>query len=528
MFLSLTLIAERIHLPPDMIMVHDSSRRKYQDIMFYPEFPEQLSQPFSPDILYLSSGFPPSLPAGMQLPDFICIVKPEEFQQAESSVKQLPCSCLLLGTSLSMEGIFNEIHSRILFLRKQIDIFKMALYTQQSLQKLIEMIFDIMGNPAYLVDSSFKVLAIDRSHDMRDLSAAWRRLEDEGYLPFDLVSSLINSKELSAMEAEERAVVVNSRYFYVPFINYNLKQYGKIKGHLFIAGMKKSICQSDIELAEYLGGYVLQLLLRSTRFQNERGDYYEHFMRDLFSGKLTNPKPIRQQMLSLGALPEEFFTVAVLHTSSEHGLSDERIASQMERCGGAKSVFYQDKIATLFNYRKQPDAQSLHSALKRISTELNCEIGVSDTFQGFYDLHTYYMQAEWALTCPASIRLKESCPMIRYYRDYAVHHILYVFSKNEKWKLTAFPELLALKKYDQDNHTELLKTLYSYLIHERSTGITAQELHIHRNTLAYRMERISEICGFPLDNPAVRQRLILSLKAMELFDTEELSSFPAD
>ena len=52
-------------------------------------------------------------------------------------------------------------------------------------------------------------------------------------------------------------------------------------------------------------------------------------MRDLFSGKLTNPKPIRQQMLSLGALPEEFFTVAVLHTSSEHGLSDERIASQM-------------------------------------------------------------------------------------------------------------------------------------------------------------------------------------------------------
>ncbi len=144
MFLSLTLIAERIHLPPDMIMVHDSSRRKYQDIMFYPEFPEQLSQPFSPDILYLSSGFPPSLPAGMQLPDFICIVKPEEFQQAESSVKQLPCSCLLLGTSLSMEGIFNEIHSRILFLRKQIDIFKMAVYTQQSLQRLIEMIFDIM------------------------------------------------------------------------------------------------------------------------------------------------------------------------------------------------------------------------------------------------------------------------------------------------------------------------------------------------------------------------------------------------
>ena len=190
----------------------------------------------------------------------------------------------------------------------------------------------------------------------------------------------------------------------------------------------------------------------------------------------------------------------------------------MERCGGAKSVFYQDKIATLFNHRKQPDARSLDHALKRISTELNCEIGVSDTFQGYYDLHTYYMQAEWALTCPSSARLKEVCPMIRYYRDYAVHHMLYVFSKNKKWKLMTVPELLTLKKYDQDNHTELLKTLYLYLIYERSAGITAQELHIHRNNLAYRMERISEICGFQLDDPAVRQRLTLSLKAMEMFD----------
>ena len=40
------------------------------------------------------------------------------------------------------------------------------------------------------------------------------------------------------------------------------------------------------------------------------------------------------------------------------------------------------------------------------------------------------------------------------------------------------------------------------------------------------MERVSEICGIQMDNPAVRQRLILSLKAMEMFDTEEFKQFP--
>ncbi len=511
MFLTLTLIAERIHLEKGEMYLRGSCQKKYQEIMFYPG---NVPVPLSPDILYLSRGIPPTCGQEDQLQGLICIAGTDQFSSMKEQVQKLPCSCLLLGTDFSMEDIFNLINGRISFLRRQMDIFRTAVYTQQSLQKLIEMIFDIMGNPAYLVDSSFKVLAIDRNHDMRNLSAAWRRLEDEGYLPFDLVSSLISSGELSLMESGKKAVLVNSRYFYVPFINYNLIHYGKIKGHLFIAGMKKTISKSDIELAEQLGDYVLELMQRSSGFQNKRGDYYEHFMRDLFSGRLTDQDSIRRQMNSLGAHEEDYFTVAVLHTSSEHGLSDERIASQMERCSGAKPVFYQDKIAALFRHGKKSAIGSLGKDLKRLSAELHCEIGVSDTIHGFYDLHTCYLQGEWALTCPDFLKKSGTYPLIRYYKDYAVQHVLHVFSKNDRLKALIAPELFLLHQYDQDNHTELLHTLYVYLLHERSALLTSRLLHIHRNTLAYRMNKISELCGFLLEDGAVRQRLLLALEAM--------------
>lgn len=495
MLFSLTLLADRIRPETGLIYVHETQPDKYRNLLLYSE---QVSRCPAPEVLYLSDEFPDERDAENRAPGMVCVVKPAGFAGARAQVRQFSGNCLLLGTEAPLADVFNEILSRMFFLRRQMDIFKTAVYTQQSLQKLIEMIFDIMGNPAYLVDSSFKVLAIERKRDMRYLSAAWKRLEDDGYLPFDLVSNLINSGELFDMETNEKPVVVNSRYFYVPFINYNLKQHGKIKGHLFIVGMKKKFLKSDIELAEYLGDFVLELLLRSSRFQNERGDYYEHFMRDMFSGKLMEQTPIRQQMASLGLYPEEYFTVAVLHTSAEHGLSDERIASQLERCSGAKPVFYQDKIAALFPHGNKPDGDAFAESLKQISRELDCEIGVSDTFQGFYDLHTYYVQAEWALTCTSLTSFTGLQPMIRHYGCYAARHVVYGFSRKEQWKALVDPRLLPLHRYDQDTHGELVRTLHIYLLQERSVMEASRLLHIHRNTLAYRMDKIRQMCGFRL------------------------------
>ena len=41
---------------------------------------------------------------------------------------------------------------------------------------------------------------------------------------------------------------------------------------------------------------------------------------------------------------------------------------------------------------------------------------------------------------------------------------------------------------------------------------TAKRLHIHRNTLLYRMDRIKEISGLDLDNPETRLAVYLALR----------------
>lgn len=71
-----------------------------------------------------------------------------------------------------------------------------------------------------------------------------------------------------------------------------------------------------------------------------------------------------------------------------------------------------------------------------------------------------------------------------------------------------------LKEYDQTHNTELLATLEIYLDEGESMQKTAARLHIHPNTLAYRLKRMIEIMEVDLSVPSQKFMIYLDLKLM--------------
>ena len=74
----------------------------------------------------------------------------------------------------------------------------------------------------------------------------------------------------------------------------------------------------------------------------------------------------------------------------------------------------------------------------------------------------------------------------------------------------------ALLDYERDQHGELLQTLEAFFDCNGNLARTSESIHVHRNTLLYRLSRISQICHIDLDDPDTRLSLWLAIKLHRL------------
>lgn len=85
---------------------------------------------------------------------------------------------------------------------------------------------------------------------------------------------------------------------------------------------------------------------------------------------------------------------------------------------------------------------------------------------------------------------------------------------------TLHPALKILRSYDDEHHTDFYETLRIYLKKERNIAETARTLHLHRNTLLYRLKRLGELVPDDLNNDEVRLHLLLSFEIAQKYEDE--------
>jgi purine catabolism regulator len=74
----------------------------------------------------------------------------------------------------------------------------------------------------------------------------------------------------------------------------------------------------------------------------------------------------------------------------------------------------------------------------------------------------------------------------------------------------------SLIEYDRVNNASMLETLASYFGNNRSMAACAEALHIHRQTLKYRIGRIQEITGRDMSDISQQTELYLAVQTWKL------------
>ena len=152
-------------------------------------------------------------------------------------------------------------------------------------------------------------------------------------------------------------------------------------------------------------------------------------------------------------------------------------------------------------------------ALRLHGVELHC--GVGRPARGMDNLRQSFREALNGVQINDELRMP---PCATFFGNASLFTLLR--SQKSPQELARFCEswLADLIAYDERQRSDLLETLRTYFANNGNTALTAKELRIHRNTLAYRLNRIAEITRLDLEDADVRLNLHLALKALDVIN----------
>ncbi len=150
---------------------------------------------------------------------------------------------------------------------------------------------------------------------------------------------------------------------------------------------------------------------------------------------------------------------------------------------GIMTIAFEDEHSIAQNDDRK---KKLSDFLKRIDMPLAYSSVFSDMFQAA----TYKAQAMFAL------EHRQENDMIIDYKDVQLLDLLYQVPRSSLADYCS-PEILQVQEYDDLHGSDYLKTIAAYITQGGSGKSAAASLHIHRNTLHYRMEQLA--CNFHID-----------------------------
>jgi PucR family transcriptional regulator, purine catabolism regulatory protein len=154
-------------------------------------------------------------------------------------------------------------------------------------------------------------------------------------------------------------------------------------------------------------------------------------------------------------------------------------------------------------------AERLRERLAGLLGEARLTIGVGRHHPGIAGLALSYREADQALAIGRALLGGGRCV---HFEHLGVQRLLFQLRDNPELA-SFYDDLLGkLQAHDERQGAELVNTLEAFFEWNGNHVRTAQSLHLHRNTLLYRLDRAKTVLGVDLDDAETRLALQVALK----------------
>ena len=476
--------------------------------------------------------------------DVLYIVRAEDLPDAEQpqvlaceaqTEKMLPASMVVIGNPPA--SWFDSICSMIL-VPAEADIFEIyeivnlvfhrarswntdmqnIINTHGSLKELCAAAEEYFRNPLFIHNPNFYILACNTHMDGMD---PWQMDERTGQpmLSAELINGFkMNPEYIDTLnKVGSQIYPIDSTGYRVMYVNL-WDDYGRYEGRICIDEIKTAFQPGQMAALEHFGRMAM-VLMHQRNFQTLPFEKpFERLITEMVAGKKGSPKYLEGILDAQGWKMNDTYRVFKM----ELDWRDRQTSSIINTCNYIEgtisechAIQIENSILVILNCTKTArQYDEIIQILNRIVRETILLTGISNTFEDFSNLAYYVQQASLALQYG---KKKNPTIWIHRFEQYVMDYCFDMVCKELPREFICSPQIMKVRMYDQEKHTELYDTLKTYVNCMLNAEQAAKELYIHRSTLFYRLKKIREISGIDLNEP---ENMFYIQFSMHLLETD--------
>ncbi|WP_414733310.1 PucR family transcriptional regulator [Acetobacterium carbinolicum] len=397
-----------------------------------------------------------------------------------------------------------------------------ALLSCGGLQHIIDIAYEVLGNPMFVSDMGYNVVAFNKNAEVGDPSWPSTAPEEE-FDAYERIKKLNDSGVFERLYSSESPCIEEFDYSPTRWMAHKIAINDKNIGHIAVVEAKKAFEPMDFGLLELLCSVVASELQKEPIQSSQLYSEVEHFLIGILEERIFSAEIIQKQGKKLGLYAKEHLCLVTVSSElkTEKGMSLSYVKSIINRIlGTEKSILYQNKITVLLTSdKKEVVSDGAKSKLIEFLNSNQMKAGVSPYFQDLAGLKSHYNQSVKALELGIAMNPEES---LYYYEAYACYHLFEIVAGQTGLKDFCNTALTDLMGYDQQYKTNYCHNLCIHLQHDGNVTKTARYFKIHRNSMKYRIKKIEEIMAVSLTDSEIKFSLMMSFKLLAYLGDEKL------
>lgn len=374
-----------------------------------------------------------------------------------------------------------------------------ALLSGGDLRRLVEAAAAALGNPIAICDMGLGTIAI--SADLAN-DPEWGS-PNAGMDAPDVRQATLTG-DFRKVYAGDKTVLGDYRGAKQRYLAARIRRKNHVLGHAVVLERNRPFTEEDAELLPEICrtfGFVLAPETDMDQLSQRHGRLFL----DILEGRLQDPNVIEARARTAQLNLPDYMTLLLFRPAAETGQTPARhLRERLKRVFPTSiGIVHGDDVVLVVDDATEDLERCIASAAPLEVTS----VGASYPFASLAGLRCAFEQAE------AAIRLAGggNAAGLTRYGEVVARHLGECASGIRKPDAFVHPALGLLAAASERDNADYTRDLATYLFFGRNASAAAKALHIHKNTMYYRLQRIQDIGRVDLADGAACFALQLSL-----------------